>query len=99
MAARTASALRERKAHVEKKFIAGSELDGAREAALALVTQHGQVAEVGNLVETGRVDTRYRASNVVDLLDPSIALPEALAPLLRAVDELRIELSRATGRA
>ena len=95
VADRAAAALRSGTFHVEQKFITGCAFNAAREAAMALAHSHGRAAGVGE----GEVDTSVWKSDALNLLQPNLELPVALAPLLRAIEELRIELARATGRA
>ena len=95
VADRAAAALRAGTFYVEPKFLTSSAFTAVRNAAVALAHSHGRAAGVGE----GEVDTAVNKSDAVDLLSSTLELPIVLAPLLRAVDELRIELARATGRA
>ena len=95
VAERAAAALHARTYHLEARFLSGGVLEAARDAAAELMAVHGQPAGVG---ASGGVDARIWRSEALDLLAAGRALPAPLAPLVRAVSELRAALARTSGR-
>ena len=92
---RAAKALSSKTFHVDR-LLSGDVLTAAREAAASLAHEHGQAAAVGDDDES-KVDTSVWSSDALNLLNRELRAP-GLAPLYRVIDELRVELARATGR-
>ena len=95
VALRAAAALRSQSYHIEPNFISGDVLSRARDAADTLVEEYGRPVAIG---WPRAVDTRVRSSNGLDLSMPDIQIPSDLTPVLHAIDGLRVELARTTGR-